>query len=454
MQTVHAIETLSREDGHFIKFFLLDGSINLNKWGVTIDALTRNLKTFIGTPFVITEDFGHPKAPSGDALMTIQEAYRKGDIIDVGFEEKTGKAWAIAEIKDKQTQELIKSGKIKFVSPAIVFNDLALRKQADGSEQVIEFKGAHVAGVKDPAFGVLKAQIKGQCNGGSHECKRQLMMVQACAGCGTFHKEDVKQAQDDACVSKWISELSNAHPDWDKDQVTAVAFAKCKEGREGNLEKGYECPKCGAKFATEDEMKGHMSSKHAYASIDEKWIISATTNNDLVLQFNTGSEITTIGTLTNCGNLRVDTAYMQKFKQFNAMTEPQVQTQTQVKVEDVAKLQDDVKGLTAKVESLEKEKTDLINKLDAERKKPIVDKIVSAKVALGKVKEEERQAEFDKLIKKDQSYLEEISTEYSAIQEAKKTEEGKKLPYTTKYSYASTIDPSKGDQVLMTLRGR
>jgi len=32
------------------------------------------------------------------------------------------------------------------------------------------------------------------------------------------------------CVSKWISELSHAHPDWPRDQVIAVAFAKCRRG--------------------------------------------------------------------------------------------------------------------------------------------------------------------------------------------------------------------------------
>ena len=32
---------------------------------------------------------------------------------------------------------------------------------------------------------------------------------------------------DNACVSRWISELSHAHPEWEHDQVVAVAHSKC-----------------------------------------------------------------------------------------------------------------------------------------------------------------------------------------------------------------------------------
>lgn len=455
MQVAHTIESYTKDNGFFIKFFLLDGSVNLNKWGVTKDALLRNLHTFKNTPFVITPDFGHPKAPNGTALMSIQEAYRKGNIIDVGYDEKTDRAWGIAEIKDKDAQELIKSGKIKYVSPAITFDEFALRKEGN-TEIVYEFKGAHVAGVKDPAFGVLKAQIKGHCNGGEHECKRQLMMVQACTGCGTFTESDVLLAQDNECVAKWIKELSAAHPDWEHDQVVAVAFSKCREGKEGNIEKGYECPQCGMKFKTKKELDDHVDANRSekYATVDDKWIISTNgSGNDLILSFNNGSETKRFGILTSCGNLRLDSSYKEEFKHFNSMTDNTVQKT--VKVEDVEKLQTDLKSLTDKVAALEKEKKELIDKLDAERKKPIVEKIVSAKLALGKITEAQKQAEFDKLIKRDQEFLEELSSEYVSIQEARKVEDEKaKRPFTVKYNYASAIDPQKGDQVLLALRGR
>lgn len=32
---------------------------------------------------------------------------------------------------------------------------------------------------------------------------------------------------DKECVLRWISELSHAHPEWDHDQVVAVAHSKC-----------------------------------------------------------------------------------------------------------------------------------------------------------------------------------------------------------------------------------
>ena len=79
-----ALIKFENEDKLFIKFFLLDASVNLNTWGVTRQAMLKGLKTFIGKPFVLTPDYGHPPAASGDDLLVQQEKYRDGDIIDVG----------------------------------------------------------------------------------------------------------------------------------------------------------------------------------------------------------------------------------------------------------------------------------------------------------------------------------------------------------------------------------
>ena len=80
-----ALIKFENEDKLFVKFFLLDSSVNLNQWGVTRKAMLKGLKTFIGKPFVLTPDFGHPNAESGDDLLVQQEKYRVGDIIDVGI---------------------------------------------------------------------------------------------------------------------------------------------------------------------------------------------------------------------------------------------------------------------------------------------------------------------------------------------------------------------------------
>jgi len=560
MQVFHAVESYTRDNDFFIKFFLLDDSINLNRWGVTEDALRANLKSFIGKPFVITENFGHPSAESGDALFTRQEIFRKGDIVDVGYEESTGKAWGVAHIKDKDAIELIKAGKVKFVSPAIVFNEQSIQKNGN-SELIINFEGAHVAGVKDPAYSVFKAQIKGQCNGSDHECRKQLMMVQACTDCGTFSKDDIKTAKDfpwDECMAKMMKEYGDeetakkvcgkikAQYGVILDQNTPLVQKIVEESLAKKLERTinsilvkidllttlkekygddpvndeikkeldryeYDLEWLAIEYIkTDNEMSGHIESakiildaaskcvsrclekkKEMGKKIDSQaiatcmnehgeskdasyhkgdcpdgqhmvdgkcvpvektasipWSITASsgTNGIYYLQYDTD---TNYATLTSCGNILLSNSYNDKIKKSESMTDPI----PQVKTEDFEKVQNEVRDLTAKLETLSKEKKELVEKLDAERKKPIVEKIITAKVSLGKIKDEEKPAEFDRLIKRDSDFLTEMATEYDSIVEAKKVTEVKQ-PYVAKYTYNASLDPSKGDAVITALRSR
>lgn len=158
----------------FAKFFLLDSSKNANGWKVTDSALKRDLPSFVGKSFVLTpnqdgSDYIHPE-------FSAQEDYAKGRITEVGIDEKSGKAWAVAEITHKDAIQAIKSGKIRYVSPGLTGEAI---EEPDGTQNIIAFQGEHVAGVMRPAFGKVKAQIKGQCTGTGTQCKQQLMQVQA-----------------------------------------------------------------------------------------------------------------------------------------------------------------------------------------------------------------------------------------------------------------------------------
>ena len=44
----------------YLKAFLLDSTVSLNDWGVTVASLKKNINTFIGKPLVLTEDYSHP----------------------------------------------------------------------------------------------------------------------------------------------------------------------------------------------------------------------------------------------------------------------------------------------------------------------------------------------------------------------------------------------------------
>ena len=173
------IVPIIEDDRFFIKSFIIDETLNLNYWATTDQAIDTYLSTFIGQPFVITPDFGHPDANSGDELLINQEKFRVGNIIEVGRDSSNGKAWAISEITNKEAQRQIQDGEVRFVSPSILFNADTDMISIDGKDIVTKFSAAHIAGVKEPAYGMQKAQIKGTCGGSLGTCIPQLQAVQA-----------------------------------------------------------------------------------------------------------------------------------------------------------------------------------------------------------------------------------------------------------------------------------
>ena len=112
-----SVETFQNNGKLFIKSFLLDDTLNLNRWGVTKEALLNNLNTFLGKPFVLTPGFDHPNAESGDDLLISQEAFRVGDIIEVGIDSRSGKAFAVSEITDSGAVEVLDQLEVMFVTP-------------------------------------------------------------------------------------------------------------------------------------------------------------------------------------------------------------------------------------------------------------------------------------------------------------------------------------------------
>ena len=234
-----ALVKFENQDKFFIKFFLLDASLNLNKWGVTKQSLERNLETFVGKPFVLTPEFNHPNAINGDDLLVQQEKYRVGDIIMVGIEERSGTAYGVAEIFDEQAKDILKNGEVNFVSPSIVFN--TTDEQNVGGNAVIEdFEGAHVAGVAEPAYTVSKAQIKGRCAGDAKSCLPQLEKVQASISpCGRFARvqtatQTISMANKE-CVQKCIDAKVSEGIELDE-QALAICYSECYDQKKGNEE--------------------------------------------------------------------------------------------------------------------------------------------------------------------------------------------------------------------------
>lgn len=166
--------TYEERDGRkFAKFFLLNDDINLNQWVVTPDSIPKFIMTFIGKPFVEEpgeEHFGAENMETWEILKK-QEDYRKGTIIDVEYNETKPEATVIVEIADDDLWRRIQNGTAIHVSPAIAgFADT----YPDGTKAYTQWYGLHLARVKDPAYGVLHANIHKTCEGNELECINQL----------------------------------------------------------------------------------------------------------------------------------------------------------------------------------------------------------------------------------------------------------------------------------------
>lgn len=154
----------------FLKAFLLDASTNINGWGVDPTTLAQNIKSYIGKPLVMQDDFNHPMSDDTyDHHLQYQESFRIGNIIDIV--EKEGIYSAIIEITNKNASEAFKAGNLPlYVSPQIYHYDAG--KEPDNAAS--GWKATHLAVVDKPAFGVKKARIISQCSGDVITCSAQL----------------------------------------------------------------------------------------------------------------------------------------------------------------------------------------------------------------------------------------------------------------------------------------
>lgn len=411
-------------DHFFIKFFVLDATLNLNKWGVTEYAMKSNLDTFIGKPFVLTPDADHPSG-TPDTLLQNQEEYRVGTIIEVGYDAKSGKAFGVAEITDRNAQDMIKSGEISFVSPSIIFEKAQTRYLIDGSKVIEAFEGAHVAGVKDPAFGMYKAQIKGKCSGEKATCEKELALVQASkeGQIRTFSSDGqtfMIQAQSDECVERWIKELSGQHDDWDRDQIIAVAFEKCRTGS-GNID---------------PQSLENITQVNMPAKPDKKCGSSpdmpCTEENASLKQKNAKSSLMTKAQNEEekkkeeyqCDEEK-DAMDEEEKKKMDAMDEEE-KKKMDAQDEDEDKKEEGQDEEEKKKDNQEARIRDLEVKLANKDKQPLVSQIVDAKIQLGYMKELGSEKASKTLYDLPLSMLKSMAADYARMAEATKSP---KFPY-------------------------
>ena len=155
----------------YLKAFLLDSSVNQNEWGVDLATLDANINSYIGKPLVLQDDFEHPNSGDSnyDHVIQYQEKFRIGNIIDVV--KKDSIYSAIIEVTDQTAKEAFKNGDLPlYVSPQL-FHD-GVGKEPDASAKT--WRGTHLAVVREPAYGPIKARVEGQCSGSPITCLAQL----------------------------------------------------------------------------------------------------------------------------------------------------------------------------------------------------------------------------------------------------------------------------------------
>jgi GTPase SAR1 family protein len=462
VERIQLMHEFAGREGLFIKAFFLDSSLNANLWQVAPDAIVSNLKSSMNkqrfhgrtAPIILLppgniygNDFGHP--PEDLVMVDAQEPFRVGDFIEVGQDETTGRAFAVARIaedigrteKDKErirmAIDLIEKRELAFVSPSIK----ATEEMHAGNGQILvtKFLVNHLALVKNPAYGEHKAQIRGVCNGDGKSCLKQLGNVQAkkeihheenehnsncvkkdgvwicaeaeanpqgtedfiakCQATGNViaqvNGERIEFSAED-CVSQWISELSDNHKDWSEDKIIAVAFSKCKKGE---------------KAGSKESLKTKPQSKEVMAEENDK-------------------------------DKEIKNDEIQSRK---------AQEEHKEKIEKEEQAKKASEEVLKKLEEQEKEIQALKQARQAEVIKPMAERVANAKVQLGSLDSKSLQAEIDELVKLPEGALSKLDMDYQAMMKKAENVQSSTEP---RYTYQADDSSKPGEELLKSIRSR
>jgi hypothetical protein len=206
------VEAYKDEKGDlFIKFFLLDDSVNSNDWGVSQYSIPQKIGSAVNKPIVLYIDKGnepdahihrrqegmanHPvlaissKGETKEHAYLNQELSRVGNIDEVVRDATKGWWYGIGRITDKGVREAFDADPANvpfFTSSSIWNNQPALPRvmmdasgnpvsiQKPDETQIEDWEFMHVALVDTPAYGVEKTHITGRCTGDSNKCVMHL----------------------------------------------------------------------------------------------------------------------------------------------------------------------------------------------------------------------------------------------------------------------------------------
>jgi len=178
------------DEGFFVHAFLISNRVNANNWMVTSEANRLDGEDFLGKPdIVFINDKGIRDHTTGKTLeesIRVQEPFRKGTIRTVKGTDNGIRLTSTSKITDADTISKIKSGEIKFVSPAIFpksLEDVEIVRTGHNTHIHIihRYNALHRAFVDDPAYGI-EASVGPTCQGDVKDCMVKLQQISAGIG--------------------------------------------------------------------------------------------------------------------------------------------------------------------------------------------------------------------------------------------------------------------------------
>jgi hypothetical protein len=283
-----------KNDKLYIKTFLIDASISGNLWGVSRKSIVDNIHSFIGKPLVLYKnakgELDHP--PDADAQTiadwnNIQEPFRIGTIVDVVRKEQYNQGphddqyFAIIEVTDKDARDVLHgTNQTLYVSPALA--DLHRNLVANRGGEVVgeesdNWVGMHLALVREPAYGIRKAQITAKCGGSEEVCIAQLRKARlAKQHCGFCVRTALLGVTSQVTNSDKLKTLTLSEQDNDtKKEETKTTTIEEKKVEESNLEKENQILRqkvsvLETKLAETGELKQQLTAR--IASLEEREI--------------------------------------------------------------------------------------------------------------------------------------------------------------------------------------
>lgn len=171
------LDVIDKNGRLFLKTFLIDDTTNKLGWKMNPDSLDKYINSAIGRPAILNAihyhplEFNHIKAASFEPFISAQEPYRVGTIKQIYPATIPHSYDALIEITDPRLVEAYHKGELKiprYVSPAVY--DL---HPSDGKE-INDYEFLHLAFVDEPAYGIIKANVKGECHGTEQTCMNHL----------------------------------------------------------------------------------------------------------------------------------------------------------------------------------------------------------------------------------------------------------------------------------------